>query len=140
MISVCSDGTNSTKGTSLENSEKSERSLTYCWTYDTPGHLVKPCSLMNKDPDFKPVRDNVLYPHKKKKHIQEMLKDMKEQMNHEVEAMLDNRLPVTNDRLKDDKWTPDTPTPNENLNLNYSTPTVSPIPSDQIDLSLDQQS
>ena len=95
---------------------------------------------MNKDADFKPVRDNILYPHKEKKHIQEMLKDMKEQMNHEVEAMLDNRLPVTKDRLKDDKWTPDTPTPNENLNLNYSTPTVSPIPSDQIDLTLDQQS
>ena len=95
---------------------------------------------MNQDPDFKPVRDNVLYPHKKKRHIQEMLKDMKEQMNHEVEAMLYNRLPVANNRLKDDKQTPDTPTPNENLNLNYSTSTVSPIPPDQIDLTLDQQS
>ena len=48
-----------------------------------------------------------------------------------------DRLPTTNDRLDDHKWTPNLP--NENLNPNYSTPTVLPIPSDRIDLTLDHQ-
>ena len=51
--------------------------------------------------------------------------------------MLDNRLLTTNDRLDDDKQTPDLP--NENLSPNYSTPTVSPIPSHRIDLTLNHQ-
>ena len=74
---------------------------------DTPNHLGKPCSSMNKDPDFRPVKGNILYPHKKKKHIQELLREVKEQMNSEVEVMLDNRLLTTNDKLDDDKWTSD---------------------------------
>ena len=52
--------------------------------------------------------------------------------------MLDNRLTATNDGLKDSKQTPDIP--NKTPNPNYQTPTVSPPPSDQIDLTLDHQS
>ena len=81
---------------------------------------------MDKDPDFRPVKSNTLYPHKKKKHVQELLRKVKEQMNHEVEAMLDNRLPTTNDKLDDNKQTSDpldeTPNPND------PTPTTSPVP------------
>ena len=119
-------------------SEKSEESLTYCWTCDTPGHLGRSCSSMNKDPDFRLVKSNILYLNKRKKHIQEMLREVKEQMNREVETMLDNRLPATNNGLKDSKWTPDIS--NKNPNPNYQTPTISPPPSDWIDLTLDHQS
>ena len=83
---------------------------------------------MYKDPDFRPVKSNILYPHKKKKHIQELLREVKEQINHEVEAMLDNRLPTTNDKLDDNQWTSDPL--NETPNPNYPTPTVSPVPSE----------
>ena len=93
---------------------------------DTSSHLGRPCSLMNKDPDFRPVKGNILYPHKRKKHLQEMLGEVKEQMNHDVEAMLDNRLPKTNDRLDENKWTHDLP--NENLNPNYPTQQFCPSP------------
>ena len=97
VISVHSDDTTSSRGV------PSEKLLTYCWTCDTPSHLGKPCSSMDKDPYFRLVKSNILYPHKKKKHIQELLREVKEQINHEVEAMLDNRLPTTNDKLDDDK-------------------------------------
>ena len=122
VLSVHSDDTTSLRGVS------SEKSLTYCWMCDTAGHLGKPCSSMNKDPDFRLVKSNILYPHKKKKHIQELLREVKEQMNCEVEAMLDNRLLTTNDKLDDDKWTPDLL--NETHNPNDPTPTTSPIPSE----------
>ena len=59
-----------------------------------------------KDPPFRPVKSNILYPHQKKKHIKEMLREVKEQMNHEVEAILDSRLLMTDDRLNDEKKTP----------------------------------
>ena len=127
LVSVHSGDTTSMKGGPSEKSEKSEESLTYCWTCDTPGHLGRPCSLMNKDPDFRPVKSNILYPHKKKKHMQEMLREVKEQMNHEVETMLDNRLTI-NDGLKDGKQTPDIP--NKTPNPNNQTPIISPPPSD----------
>ena len=52
--------------------------------------------------------------------------------------MLDNGLPAINDRLKDGKWTPDIP--NKTPNPNYQTLTISPPPSDQIDLTLYHQS
>ena len=38
-----------------------------------------------------------------------MLREVKEQMNHDIETMLDNRLTTANDRPKDGKWTPDIP-------------------------------
>ena len=92
---------------------------------------------MNKDPDFRLVKSNILYPHKKKKHIQELLREIKEQMNYEVEAMLDNRLLTTNDKLDYDKQTSDSL--NETPNPDYLTPITSPVPSEQIDLTLDHQ-
>ena len=92
---------------------------------------------MNKDPNFRPVRGNILYPHKKKKHKQEMLREVKEQMNWEVEAILDSRLPTTSNKLDDDQRTPDLS--NKVHNTNDPTPTVLPVPSDQIDLTLDHQ-
>ena len=91
---------------------------------------------MSKDPDFRPVKNNVLYPHKKKKNIQEMLREVKEQMNHEVEALLNSRLLITNNRLDDDKRTTDLP--NEAHNTNY-TITMTFVLSDQRDLTLDHQ-
>ena len=126
------------KGGPSEKSDKSEESLTYCWPCDTPGHLGRPCSSIYKDPDFRLVKSNILYPHKRKKHLQEMLREVKEQMNHEVKTMLDNRLTATNNGLKDGKQTPDIP--NETLNPKYQTPTISLPPSDQIYLTLDHQS
>ena len=129
VISVHNDDTTSLRGT------PSEKLLTYCWTCDTPGHLGKPCSSMDKDPDFRPVNSNILCPHKKKRHMQELLREVKEQMNHEAEAMLDNRLPTTNDKLDENKWTSDPL--DETLNPNDPTPTS--VPSEQIDLTLDHQ-
>ena len=76
VISVHSDDTTSSKGV------PSDKSLTYCWMCNTPSYLGKSCSSMNKDPDFRPVKSNILYPHKKKKHTQELLREVKEQMNH----------------------------------------------------------
>ena len=122
VISVHSDDTTSLRWV------QSGRSLTYCWTCDTPGHLGKTCSSMNKDPDFRLVKSNILYPHKNKKHTQELFREVKEQMNGEVEAMLDNRLPTTNDKLDDDKWTSDLL--NDIPNPNDPTPTASPVPSE----------
>ena len=103
-------------------SEPSEKSLMHCWTCDTPGHLGRPCSSMNKDTDFIPTKGNIPYPHKKKKHIQEMLREVKEQINCKVEAILDSRLSTTNDRLDDNKKTPDLP--NETHDTNYPSPAV----------------
>ena len=114
------------------------KSLMYCWTCDTPGHLGRLCSLMSKDPDFRPVKNNILYPHKRKKHIQEMLREVKEQMNCEVEVLLDSRLLITNNGLDDDNRTTDLP--NEAHDMNYPTTMTSPVLSDQIDLTLDHQS
>ena len=92
---------------------------------------------MSKDPNFRPVKNNILYPHKRKKHTQELLREVKEQMNHEVEALLDSRLPITNERLDDDKRT--TNLPNEAHDTNYPTTMTSPVLSDQRDLTLDHQ-
>ena len=103
IVSVHSDDTTSMKGGPSEKSEeKSEEPLTYCWTCDTPGHLGRPCSTMNKDPDFTPAKGNTLYPHGKK-HVQEMLREVREQMSHDVEAMLDNRVTTANNVPKDSK-------------------------------------
>ena len=57
--------------------------------------------------------------------MQELLREVNEQMNHEVEAMLDNRLLTTNNKLDDDRWTSDLL--NETPNPNDPTPTTSPV-------------
>ena len=66
-----------------------------------------------------------------------MLREVKEQMNQKVEVLSDSRLPITNDRLDDDNRTPDLS--NEVHDTNYPTGTTSPVPYNQIDLTLDHQ-
>ena len=137
IVSVHIDDTTSMKGGPSEKSEeKSEEPLTYCWTCDTPGHLGRPCSSMNKDPDSRPAKGNTLYPHRKKKHVQEMLRKVREQMTCDVETILDNRLTTMNDIPKDGKWTPDIP--NENPNT-ITRPQLFHLHSDRIDLTVDNQ-
>ena len=57
---------------------------------------------MNKDPDLHQQKV-IHYTHMEKKHVQEMLREVREQMSHDVEAMLDNRVTTANNVPKDSK-------------------------------------